>query len=115
MRLAGTVLTLDHHSYNQEHEENKLEAKHFIPNPALEPFKVLVRNGKTIGSHPHPFGTFTWPFTLTGFEGGASFIMHSEIDDPNFLLVVSPFLGSDDVAKKYFMPSLDLNVASQEK
>jgi hypothetical protein len=87
--------------------KKQIGSEAFIPNPALEPFKVLVGEWQTIGSHPYLPGiilhgrtTFDW------LEGGAFLIMHSEIDDPNFPSGVAIF-GSDDVAKKYFMLSFD--------
>jgi len=56
-----------------------------IPNPALEPFRVLIGNWHTTGKHGlvpdtilHGRTSFEW------LEDGAFLIMRSEIDDPGF-------------------------------
>src|SRR3954447_12381545 len=53
-----------------------------IPNPALQPFAVLVGTWRTEGSHPllpqvtlHGQASFEW------IENGAFLLMRSEIDD----------------------------------
>ncbi len=87
--------------------KKQIGSEAFIPNPALEPFKVLVGEWQTIGFHPYlPGITLHGRTTFDWLEGGAFLIMHSEIDDPNFPSGVAIF-GSDDVAKKYFMLSFD--------
>ena len=87
--------------------KKQIGSEAFIPNPALEPFKVFVGEWQTIGSHPYlPGITLQGRTTFDWLEGGAFLIMHSEIDDPNFPSGVAIF-GSDDVAKQYFMLSFD--------
>lgn len=87
--------------------KKKIGSEALIPNPALEPFKVLLGEWQTIGSHPYlPSITLHGRVTFDWLEGGAFLIMHSEIDAPNFPSGIAIF-GSDDVAKKYFMLSFD--------
>lgn len=78
-----------------------------IPNPALQPFAVLVGDWQTTGSHPllpgttlHGRTSFAW------LEGGAFLVMRSEIDESHFPDGVAIF-GSDDVAKNFFMLHFD--------
>ncbi len=78
-----------------------------IPNPALEPFSVLVGEWQTAGSHPylpgavlHGRASFAW------LEGGAFLIMSAELDEPHFPHGVAIF-GSDDAAGKFFMLYFD--------
>lgn len=87
-------------------EENSIRGT-AIPNPALEPFGVLVGKWKTVGTHGlipdkilHGQTTFEW------FENGAFLIMRSEIDDSRFPIGIAIF-GSDDVNKEYFMLTFD--------
>ncbi|MBA3943987.1 MAG: hypothetical protein H0X37_05425 [Herpetosiphonaceae bacterium] len=94
--------------------EEKIGSEALIPNPALQPFQVLVGEWQTIGSHPslpgtplHGRTTFDW------LAGGAFLIMHSEIDDPNVPSGVAIF-GSDDVAKQYFMLYFDERSISRQ-
>jgi hypothetical protein len=85
----------------------KIGNEALIPNPALQPFKDLVGEWQTTGSHPlapgitlHGRTSFDW------LEGGTFLIMRSEIHEPNFPSGVAIF-GSDDAAKKYFMLYFD--------
>ena len=78
-----------------------------LPNPALQPFGVLVGAWKTIGTHGslpnivlHGRTTFEW------FENGAFLMMRSEIDDARFPSGVAIF-GSDNVAGEYFQLYFD--------
>jgi hypothetical protein len=78
-----------------------------IPNPALEPFRVLIGNWKTTGTHGlvpdtilHGRTSFEW------LENGAFLIMRSEIDDPRFPQGIAIF-GSDDSEKTYYMLLFD--------
>jgi hypothetical protein len=77
------------------------------PNPALEPFGILVGSWKTVGVHPmlpgvtlHGRTSFDW------FEGGAFLVMHSEIDEPEIPSGIAIF-GSDDATDEYFMLYFD--------
>lgn len=78
-----------------------------IPNPALEPFSVLIGTWNTTGTHGllpditlHGRTSFEW------LENGAFLIMRSEIDDPRFPSGIAVF-GSDDSSGEYFMLYFD--------
>ncbi|HET6597677.1 MAG TPA: hypothetical protein VFG81_18780 [Anaerolineales bacterium] len=78
-----------------------------IPNPALEPFRVLIGNWNTTGSHGlvpdttlHGRTSFEW------LEGGAFLLMRSEIDDARFPQGIA-IIGSDDTQEEYFMLTFD--------
>src|SRR5687767_9297813 len=78
-----------------------------IPNPALEPFRVLVGNWETTGTHLlipdtvlHGRTSFEW------LEGGAFLVMRSEIDEPGVPSGIAIF-GSDDASNEYFMLYFD--------
>lgn len=78
-----------------------------IPNPVLEPFRVLIGNWNTTGTHPlvpdtvlHGRVSFEW------LENGAFLISRSEIDDPRFPSSIAVF-GSDDAIAEYFMLHFD--------
>lgn len=93
----------------------KLASKASIPNPALELFRVLIGNWITTGTHNlvadtilHGRTSFEW------LEGGAFLMMRSEIDDPRFSCCIA-IIGSDDVAKKYFMLSFDERGVSRKQ
>jgi hypothetical protein len=67
-----------------------------IPNPALEPFSLLIGSWKTTGTHGlvpdtilHGQTSFEW------LENGAFLLMRSEIDDPRFPGAIA-IIGSDD-------------------
>jgi hypothetical protein len=77
------------------------------PNPALQPFAVLVGSWKTVGTHPMvPGKSFHGRTTFDWFEGGAFLVMHSEIDEPEIPSGISIF-GSDDATGKFFMLYFD--------
>ena len=78
-----------------------------IPNPALEPFRPLIGNWNTTGTHGavpniilHGHVSFEW------LEGGAFLMMRSEIDDPRFPQGIA-ILGSDDSEGEYYMLTFD--------
>jgi hypothetical protein len=84
-------------------------AKHeaAIPNPALNPFVILIGSWNTVGTHPFfPDTTFHGRASFDWLEGGAFLIMHSEIDEPGIPSGVSIF-GSDDSTGEYFMVYFD--------
>jgi hypothetical protein len=73
-----------------------------IPNPALQPFSVLIGDWDTTGTHPlvpntilHGHASFKW------LENGAFLVMRSEINEPGFPSGIF-ILGSDDSAEEYF-------------
>ncbi len=77
------------------------------PNPALQPFAVLVGSWKTEGSHGllpgvtlHGKASFEW------IEHGAFLLMRSEIDHPSVPQGIAIF-GSDDVQHTVFMLYFD--------
>ncbi len=78
-----------------------------IPNPALEPFRMLIGNWNTTGTHGtvpdtilHGHASFEW------LEGGAFLVMRTEIDDPRFPSTIAIF-GSDDSEEEYYMLTFD--------
>ena len=78
-----------------------------IPNPALEPFSILIGNWTTTGTHVelrdtilHGHASFEW------LEGGAFLMIRSEIDDPRFPSTIT-ILGSDDSEGEYYMLAFD--------
>jgi hypothetical protein len=78
-----------------------------IPNPALQPFGVLIGTWKTVGTHPMvPGTTFHGHTSFDWIEGGAFLVMHSEIDEPQIPSGIAVF-GSDDATGEYFMLYFD--------
>ena len=78
-----------------------------IPNPALEPFSVLIGNWNTTGTHAlipdtilHGRTSFEW------LEGGAFLVMRTEIDEPSIPSGIA-IIGSDDSTNEYFMLYFD--------
>lgn len=78
-----------------------------IPNPALQPFSILIGTWITTGTHGcvpdtmlHGHTSFAW------VEGGAFLLMRSEIDDPRFPRGIAIF-GSDDSEGAYYMLTFD--------
>jgi hypothetical protein len=68
----------------------------FRPNPALEPFNILIGSWSTTGTHGqdpdtilHGNTSFEW------LENGAFLPMRSEMDDPRFPSATA-IIGSDD-------------------
>ena len=77
------------------------------PNPALEPFKVLVGTWNTIGTHPLvPGTTFHGRTSFDWLEGGAFLIMHSEIEEPEIPSGIAIF-GTDDTTGECSMLYFD--------
>ena len=77
------------------------------PNPALEPFSVLIGSWDTTGTHGllpdtilHGHTSFEW------LENGAFLLMRSEIDDPRFPTGIAIF-ASDDAEGAYYMLTVD--------
>lgn len=78
-----------------------------IPNPALKSLSVLIGEWDTIGAHPLiPDTTFHGRTSFEWLEGGAFFIMRSEIDEPGIPSGIAIF-GSDDSSEEYFMLYFD--------
>ena len=85
-----------------------------IPNPALQPFSVLVGEWTASGTHPlvpnttlHGHSSFKW------IEGGAFLLWHSEIDQEGFPAGIAIF-GSDDATGEYFMIYFDERKVSRK-
>jgi hypothetical protein len=101
-----TTLSLERNT-NGEKMTQIFAQKASIPNPALEPFRVLIGNWNTTGTHGavpdtilHGHASFEW------LEGGAFLVMRSEIDDPRFPNTIAIF-GSDDAEEEYYMLTFD--------
>ena len=78
-----------------------------LPNPALQPFRVLIGKWNTTGTHGlmpdtilHGRTSFEW------LEGGAFLMIRSEIDDPRFPSGIA-IIGSDDTEEEYYMLTFD--------
>jgi hypothetical protein len=78
-----------------------------IPNPALEPFSLLIGNWSMTGTHGlmpdtilHGHASFEW------LENGAFLLVRSKVDDPRFPSTVSIF-GSDDAEAEHYMLTFD--------
>src|SRR6476619_7471930 len=74
------------------------------PNPALEPFGVLIGSWSTTGTHGlvpdtilHGHTSFEW------LENGAFLLMRSEIDDPRFPSTIAIFASDDAEAEGYML------------
>jgi len=85
-----------------------------IPNPALNPFTVLIGEWKTVGTHPgapgvtlHGNSSFKW------IEGGAFLAWYSTINQPGFPTGIAIF-GSDDATGEYFMLYFDERKVSRK-
>ncbi len=79
-------------------------AKHAaaIPNPALQPWSVLVGEWNTIGTHRLRPNTILHGHTsIAWLEGGAFLIMHSEVEAEGFPSGIT-ITGSDDAMEAYF-------------
>lgn len=85
-----------------------------IPNPALEPFAVLIGDWRSEGTHPlvpgvtlHGHSTFKW------IEGGAFLVCYSEVDYEGFPAGIAIF-GSDDATGEFFMSYFDERQVSRK-
>lgn len=85
------------------------------PNPALQPFGVLIGTWSTVGTHGAlPGVTLHGQTTFEWLEGGAFLLMRSAIDDPRFPTVVAIF-GSDDAKEEYHMLHFDERGVSRKQ
>jgi hypothetical protein len=85
-----------------------------IANPALKPFRVLIGNWHTTGTHGqdpatvlHGQTSFAW------LENGAFLLMRATIADPRFPGTIAIF-GSDDAAAEYYMLTFDARGVSRK-
>lgn len=77
------------------------------PNPALQPFSVLIGTWNTTGTHGLYSDTILYGHTsFEWLENGAFLLMRSAIDDPRFPSTIAIF-GSDDAQAEYYMLSFD--------
>jgi hypothetical protein len=82
-------------------------AKARKPNPALEPFQVIVGEWQTTGKHPYfPDTELHGRVVFEWIKGGAFLLMRSEVDHPKFPDGIAIF-GSDDEAGTYSMIYFD--------
>ncbi|MEO8286304.1 MAG: hypothetical protein ABI670_07680 [Chloroflexota bacterium] len=77
------------------------------PNPALQPFSILIGSWDTTGTHGlledtilHGHTSFEW------LEKGAFLLVRSEIDDPRFPKTIA-IIGSDDAQAECCMLTFD--------
>jgi hypothetical protein len=77
------------------------------PNPALEPFRVLIGTWTTSGTHPLvPGTTFHGRTSFAWIEGGAFLIMRTEIDEPEIPSGIA-IVGTDDTSGECSMLYFD--------
>ena len=77
------------------------------PNPALEPFGVLVGTWNTVGTHPlTPGTTYHGRATFEWLAGGAFLVMHTQIDEPQIPSGIAIF-GTDDATGECTMLYFD--------
>jgi len=77
------------------------------PNPALQPWSVLVGDWTTTGTHPMvPGKTFHGRTSFAWIEGGAFLITRTEIDEPEIPSGIAIF-GCDDATGECSMLYFD--------
>ena len=85
-----------------------------IPNPALQPFSILIGNWNTTGTHGlFPDTILRGRTSFEWLEGGAFMMMRSEIDDPRFPSTIAIF-GSDNSEGEYYMLTFDERAVSRK-
>jgi hypothetical protein len=96
------------HTFLPEKKMNQhLAQKASIPNPALEPFRVLIGTWNTTGTHGLLHDIILHGRTsFERLEGGAFLMMRSEIDDPRFPQGIA-LIGSDDAEGELYMLTFD--------
>ena len=78
-----------------------------IPNPALQPFTVLIGEWETVGTHALiPGTTFHGRASFGWIEGGAFLLTRSEIDEPGIPTGIA-IIGSDDALGEVYMLYFD--------
>ena len=78
-----------------------------IPNPALQPFSILLGEWNTVGTHPQvPNVTFHGRARFEWLESGAFMMMRTEIDEPEVPSGMAIF-GTDDARGECFMLYFD--------
>ena len=82
-------------------------------NPALAPFRILVGEWTTVGTHPMvPGKTFHGRTAFQWLEGGAFLLMRSRIDEPEIPDGIAVF-GSDDAQRTHHMLYFDVRGVSR--
>ena len=77
------------------------------PNPALQPFHVLIGNWNTTGTHGlEPDTVLRGHTSFEWLENGAFLMMRSMIDDPRFPSAIA-IIGSDDTEAEFYMLTFD--------
>jgi hypothetical protein len=104
--MIFSTLSVERNTNGEKMNQN-FGQKASIPNPALEPFRVLLGNWNTTGTHGlvpntilHGHTSFEW------LEGGAFLMMRSEIEDPRFPQGIA-IIGRDDTQEEYYMLTFD--------
>ncbi|MGE5264943.1 MAG: hypothetical protein ACM3S0_16300 [Acidobacteriota bacterium] len=103
---------------NSKHKAQTLASHRFgsagVPNPALEPFSMLIGEWKTVGTHPlRPNRTLSGRASFKWIEGGAFLLWQAEIDEEGFPVGIAIF-GSDDATGEYFMLYFDERKVSRK-
>ena len=76
-------------------------------NGALKPFKFLVGEWRTTGTHPMvPGKQLSGRTSFTWHEGGAFLIVRNEVDEPDFPDGVA-IIGSDEAGERFSMIYFD--------
>ena len=77
------------------------------PNPALEPFRVLIGSWNASGTHGLlPDAILRGHTSFEWLENGAFLLMRSELDDPRFPRTITIF-ASDDAQAECYMLTFD--------
>ena len=77
------------------------------PNPALEPFGILVGTWTTTGTHPlTPGTTYHGRTTFEWLAGGAFLLVRSQIDEPQIPSAIA-IIGTDDATGECTMLYFD--------
>jgi hypothetical protein len=104
--MVFSVLSTERNAIGENMTQKTMQAAS-KPNPALEPFRVLIGNWNTTGTHGaipdtvlHGRTSFEW------LENGAFLMMRSEIDDPRFPSTIAIF-GTDDSEGECYMLTFD--------
>lgn len=78
-----------------------------IPNPALQPFGILIGTWNTTATHPLvPDTILRGRTSFEWLEHGAFLLLRSEIDDPRFPKGIA-IIASDDSERECYMLTFD--------
>jgi len=84
-----------------------------VPNPALEPFRFLIGDWRTSGSHPAvPGRSLEGRTSFSWHHGGAFLLMRSEVDEPGFPDGIA-LIGTDDGSGRHAMIYFDERAVSR--